>query len=117
MPTPTPLTVPAPWVFITGPEGSFRIEAPGAGAEGGTLVLAMRGPVFTIPQATMHATGRLMAAAPLLQAVLHRLCVAGLTHAAFVMHGKDSATMVDYAATLEDARALLRAIQPREVAQ
>jgi hypothetical protein len=61
---------PHPWLFIPGPDGSFRIESPGAGVEGGTLVLAQRGPVFTVPQATMHAAGRLMCAAPRLQAVL-----------------------------------------------
>lgn len=112
MPTPTT----HPWVFVPGPNGGFCIESPGAGIAGGTLVLAQRGPVFTIPQATLHAAGRLMCAAPRLQAVLQRLCDADLTRTAFAVHGTDATTMVDYAAALEDARALLRALQPREVA-
>jgi hypothetical protein len=104
-----------PWVFIPGPDGSFRIESPGAGVAGGTLVLAMRSPVYSIPQATMHAAGRLMCAAPRLQAVLQRLCAADVTRAAFAVHGGDAGTMVDYAAALEDARALLAALQPSGV--
>lgn len=105
-----------PWVFIPGPDGRFRIEAPGAGIDGGTLALAQRGPVFTVPQATMHAAGRLMCAAPRLQSVLQRLCDADLTRTAFAVQGTDAPTMVDYAAALEDARALLRALQPSEAA-
>lgn len=104
-----------PWVFIPGPDGSFRIESPGAGIEGGTLVMAMRGPVYTIPQATMHASGRLMCAAPRMQALLTRLAAADVTRAAFAVHGGDAGTMVDYAAALEDARALLSTLQPSEV--
>ena len=104
-----------PWVFIPGPDGSFRIESPGAGVAGGTLVMAMRSPVYSIPQATMHAAGRLMCAAPRLQAVLQRLCAADVTRAAFAVHGGDAGTMVDYAAALEDARALLSTLQPSEV--
>jgi hypothetical protein len=80
------------WHLVPGHKGSFRIEAPGAGQFGGTLMLAQRGTLYTATAYTAAAS-RLMTQAPRMLQLLRRLV--------------DSETQADIAAVQREAFSLL----------
>lgn len=75
------------WKFIPSHYGSWRIEVPGAGSYGGTLVLATRTICPTVADQSI-ANGRLMASSPKLLAAL-RACLRS-------WHPKTNHDVVDY---------------------
>lgn len=107
---------PGPWQFIPGANGSFRIEAPGAGIDRGTLLLAQRGPVYTLRCAQLHAIGQQMAAAGQMHALLQRLVQADLTQLPFSVHGEGVAALLAYKECIDAAAALLQPMQPLQSA-